>query len=144
MYSYSYTRHARAPAGVCFAVVSDPDLGARWISAAHEVEAVGPPGVGRILRSKVGLVGVNFTLESQVHRYEEPTAYGWSGDRPFHTAFDFAFTPADDGTDIGATVEVDPARFFKFGTGRIAAQTFARQFEGDLDRLVELIHERAG
>jgi carbon monoxide dehydrogenase subunit G len=144
LYTFDYTRTVAATPQECFDVTSDPDRGAEWVSMASRVDAEGPPGVGRTLKSKAGIIGVNFTVESHVHIYDEPGAYGWRGDKPFHAAFEFAFHELQPGeTRIDAKVDFDPGRFFKFGTGKLAASTFKHQFEGDLDRLVELIRGHA-
>lgn len=140
MYTFDYQRTVagRSPQD-CFDVVTNPDLGDKWVSMANDVRAEGPAGEGRKIISKAGLVGINFEVEAVVDAWDEPNEYGWKGDKPFYSKFHFVFTEEGDGTRIDANVEFDPGKFFKFGTGKVAAKTFGKQFEGDLDRLVKLI-----
>lgn len=140
MYEYDWTRTVPgATPQQCFDVVTDPDLADDWVSMANQVTAEGERGVGRVLHIRAGLIGVNINLEATVTDWDEPTTYAYGGEKPFHQHMRFTFTEDGDDTTMRCQVEFDPGKFFKFGTGKVAASTFARQFEGDLDRLAELI-----
>lgn len=140
MYEYDWTRTvAGASPQACFDVVTDPSRASEWVSMAQEVTAEGEPGVGRVLRINAGLLGVRIAMVATVTQWDEPTAYAYAGDKPFHQHMYFTFTEDGADTTLGCRVEFDPGRFFRLGTARVAATTFARQFEGDLDRLVTLI-----
>ena len=140
MYSYDWTRTVRgADPQRCFDVVTDPSRATEWVSMATEVTAEGDPGVGRVLRVKAGIIGVGLTLVATVDTWDEPTAYAYGGTTPFQQHMGFTFTPDGDDTTLACHVEFDPGRFFRFGTAKLAASTFARSFEGDLDRLVRII-----
>ena len=140
MYEYDWTRTVSgATPQQCFDVVSDPARAKDWVSMASEVRAEGEPGEGRVLHISAGLIGVTINLEATVTTWDEPTTYAYGGEKPFHQHMRFTFTPDGDDTALRCQVEFDPGKFFKFGTAKVAARTFAKQFEGDLDRLVRLI-----
>lgn len=140
MYEFDWTRTVEgATPRQCFDVVTDPDRATAWVSMASTVRAEGPPGVGRVLHIRAGLMGISLHLESTVTQWDEPSQYAYGGDKPFHQHMHFSFTEAGPDTQLRCRAEFDPGRFFKLGTGKVAARTFGRQFEGDLDRLVELI-----
>jgi hypothetical protein len=143
LYTYEYTRTVagRSPQE-CFDVVTDPSLGAEWVSMASEVRAEGEPGVGRKIISKAGLMGVHLEVPAVVHVYDEPTRYGWKSEKPVYSAFEFTFTPEGDDTRMDAKVDFDPGKIFKLGTGKVAAKKFGSDFDHDLDRLVALIQAR--
>lgn len=144
MYEFDWTRTVSgATPQQCFDVVADPDLATEWVSMASSVTAEGEPGEGRVLHIRAGLIGVSINLEATVTTWDEPTAYAYGGEKPFHQHMRFTFTPDGDDTTLRCQVEFDPGRFFKLGTGKVAAKTFGRQFEGDLDRLVELVQRRS-
>lgn len=140
MYEFDWTRTVTGvtPQG-CFDVVTDPDRASEWVSMASRVTAEGDPGVGRVLHIKAGLIGMTINIVATVTDWDEPTAYAYGGETPFHQHMRFTFTPDGDDTTMRCQVAFDPGRFFKLGTGKVAARTFGRQFEGDLDRLVVLI-----
>jgi hypothetical protein len=143
VYEYDWTRTVTgATPQQCFDVVTDPTRATEWVSMANEVRAEGDPGVGRVLHIRAGIIGVSLTLEATVDQWDEPTSYAYGGDKPFHQHMAFTFTEAGDGTTMRCRVEFDPGRFFRFGTGKVAASTFAKQFQGDLDRLVALIERQ--
>ena len=140
MYEFDWTRTVPgASPQQCFDVVTDPDLASEWVSMANSVTAKGGPGEGRVLHIKAGLIGVSINLESTVTTWDEPTAYAYGGEKPFHQHMRFTFAEDGDDTTMRCQVEFDPGKFFKFGTGKVAAKTFGKQFEGDLDRLVKVI-----
>ncbi len=140
MYEFDWTRTVRdATPQQCFDVVTDPTRATEWVSMASEVRAEGDPGVGRVLHIRAGLIGISMNLEATVTQWDEPTAYAYGGDTPFHQHMSFTFAEAGADTALRCQVEFDPGRYFKLGTGKVAAKTFGRQFEGDLDRLVALI-----
>lgn len=142
MYEFDWTRTVNgATPQQCFDVVTDPTRANEWVSMASSVTAEGEPGVGRILHIKAGLIGVSINLDATVTQWDEPAAYAYGGDKPFHQHMTFTFEPAGDDTTLHCRVEFDPGKFFKFGTGKLAAATFGKQFEGDLDRLVRLIEQ---
>lgn len=144
MYEYDWTRTVRgASPQQCFDVVTDPTRAREWVSMANDVTAEGGPGEGRVLHIRAGLIGVSIDLEATVTAWEEPTTYAYGGEKPFHQHMGFTFTPDGDDTTMRCQVEFDPGKFFRFGTAKVAAKTFAKQFEGDLDRLVELIQSDA-
>lgn len=140
MYEFDWTRTVRGvdPAG-CFAVVTDAERASEWVSLASSTHGEGPPGVGREIVVQAGIVGVHLTVRATVETWEEPTAYAFAGTTPFPTRMSFAFAPSGDGTTLRCTCSADPRRFFRLGTAGLAARTFARAFEGDLDRLVALV-----
>lgn len=127
----------------CFDVVTDPDLATEWVSMASSVTAEGDPGEGRVLHIRARIVGVSINLDATVTTWDEPTEYAYGGEKPFHQHMRFHFTEAADDTTMRCQVEFDPGKFFKLGTGKVAARTFGKQFEGDLDRLVDLIQRRS-
>ena len=140
MYEYDWTRTVSgATPQQCFDVVTDPTRAESWVSMASSVTAEGGPGEGRVLHIKAGLIGVSITLEATVTTWDEPTVYAYGGEKPFHQHMRFTFTPDGDDTTLRCQVEFDPGKFFKLGTAKVAARTFSKQFEGDLDRLVALI-----
>lgn len=137
----TFTVAERTPQEV-FDFVADPANGTAWVSAAKEVRAEGEPGVGRVFHAKAGFLGVSFDAEQQVTAYDPPEHYAWAGDKPFHAAYDFRFSPASDtGTQVTAVMETDPGKFFKVG-GRLVARQIAKQFRGDVNRLRELLEQR--
>lgn len=143
MYEYDWTRTvAGASPQQCFDVVTDPSRAEQWVSMATSVTAEGPAGEGRVLHIRAGLIGVSIHLEATVTTWDEPTAYAYGGEKPFHQHMAFTFTPQGGDTTMRCQVEFDPGRFFRLGTAKVAAKTFARQFQGDLDRLVELVESR--
>ena len=126
----SFSIRGRSPEEV-FDFISDPDHGADWVSAAREVWAEGEPGEGREIHAKAGLMGVSFEAVSVVTAHERPAHYAFAGDKPFHMGFDFRLSGTDDGTQVDATFDTDPGKFFKIG-GRMVAKTLEKQFKNDL------------
>lgn len=127
------TISGRSPQEV-FEYIENPDNGPEWTSAATEVRAEGDPGVGRKIFAKAGMMGVGFEVEQTVTAYEPHSRYAFSGEKPFHVAYDFTFTEDGDDTKVVATLEADPGKFFKIG-GKLIARQFKKQFKGDLERL---------
>jgi uncharacterized protein YndB with AHSA1/START domain len=117
-----------------FAYITDPDNAPRWLSSAKEVRAEGDPGVGRVLVAKAALFGASFEVRSKVTTWNEPTAYAWAGEQPFHTAFAFRFTETDDGVEVHGAAEADPGRFLPIG-GRLLGGRLRKQFENDVAAL---------
>ncbi len=135
-----FTINGKTPQEV-FDYIADPDHGTEWVSAAQEVRAEGEPGVGRKLIVKAGFMGVGIDAEQVVTDYEPGEHYAWSGDKPFHTLFDFRLAPADGGTAVTAVMEVDPGKFFKVG-GRLIAGRMEKQFKGDGKKLKQILESR--
>lgn len=130
----------RSPEEV-FDFLADPSNGPEWISAVSEAHAEGPPEVGRVLHARAGMLGLSFDVRSEVTAYERPVRYGWAGDAPFHTAFDFTLAPVDEGTQVHGTVEVDPGRFFPVG-GKLISRRLRKQFDQDVATLKRTLDAR--
>lgn len=121
-----------------FAYLSDPGHVPEWMSAAKESRTEGDPGVGCKLTLKAGMLGVSFNAEQAVTAYEPGRHYAWSGDKPFHAAYDFTLTAVDDGTQVTAVGEADPGSFFKVGGGMVGHQ-LKKEFHGDNARLKKVL-----
>jgi uncharacterized protein YndB with AHSA1/START domain len=140
----STSREANAPREVCWAILTDPDRGADWLTFADEVRAEGDPGIGQVLVAKGALIGVPIHARSEVHRYDEPSAFGWRGEEPFPTSVVVELEDLEDGrTKLTTTLEADPGRFFPVGK-KMAMRTIRKQFSRSADQLVELAEAEAG
>jgi uncharacterized protein YndB with AHSA1/START domain len=138
------TREAAAPPAVCWAILTDPDRGAEWLTFADEVRAEGERGVGQRLIAKGSLLGVPIHARSEVHRFEEPWAFGWRGDEPFPTSVVIELEELEGGrTKLTTTLEADPGRFFPVGR-KMAMRAIRKQFSRSADNLVELAEAEAG
>ncbi len=96
----------------CFEYVGDADNGTEWNSFAKEVIAHGEEGLGRIVETRVGFVGITFGINGEVTTYEPYSRYGVTSTFPFHAELGATFTAQGSDTLVDSYFQIEPGKFF--------------------------------
>lgn len=134
----------KRPVEDVFAVLTDPTLSSRWSANAIKSELItpGPPGVGSRRRALAkGPFGGTMENVMEVTELEpnrkvalELVSAPWGGTgRTWYT-----FTPADGGTRVDWTWEMEPAGVWKLIVPAFVPM-FRRLFQRDLDNLKRMM-----
>ena len=131
------------PLEIVFAMVSNYQNSALWVSGALEHQQItpGPIGVGTVIRTRGHFMGQQIETTRTISLYEPPVRYGFSSayqQVPFTNTF--VFEPVPNGTRLTATVEGEPTGLYKAAMPLIL-NLIRQQLEGDLRRLKKLLEE---
>jgi len=132
------------PLEIVFAMVSNYQNSALWVSGALEHQKItpGPIGVGTVIRTRGRFMGQQVEATRTVVAYEPPMRYAFRSayqQVPFTTLFVFEAIP--NGTRLTATVEGEPTGLYKAAMPLIF-NLIRQQMEGDLRRLKKLLEEQ--
>jgi len=131
------------PVEAVFALVSNYQNSALWVSGAleHRKISPGPIGVGTVIHTTGHFMGQRVETTRTVIAYEPNAHYAFRSEYrqvPFTTSF--VFEPIQNGTQLTATVEGEPAGLYKAAMPLILS-AIRQQLEGDLHRLKKLLEE---
>jgi hypothetical protein len=96
----------------CFAYVGDVSNGTEWNSFVKEVIAHGEEGIGRVVESRIGFVGITFGVKGEVTEYEKDVLYAVTSSFPFRAVLRARYSPEGDGTRVHSEFEIEPGKFF--------------------------------
>jgi uncharacterized protein YndB with AHSA1/START domain len=135
----------KRPVEDVFAVLSNPENSPKWSSASLEakITSAGTFGVGSTARTVSKVLGRRLESEMELTEFEPNrkfAAHSKSG--PFPVQLSMTFQGTEGGTRVNATIEGEPAGFFKLAEPLIV-RTVKRQLQSDLDNLKDLMEANA-
>ncbi len=135
---YELSRSLRAPVATCWELITEPERAPEWMTLVTHAEAEGPPGLGRVINARGGLLGITTSTRQTVHLWEPERRYGWHGDDPFPLVVECTLEPLDDGTEFRVEAGAEPGRFFPVARS-VVRRAVRSQLHRSADRFQHLV-----
>ncbi len=125
---------AGVTAAQCFAYLGDPANGTEWNSFAKEVIAHGEEGLGRVVETRVGFLGITFGVNGTCTEWELDTRYALTTRFPFHAVIGASFEEEVGGTRVHSFFQIEPGKFFPVPK-LVLRRALKMQFDKDVKQL---------
>ncbi len=133
-----YTAQIERPIEIVCAAVTDINQISRWFSV-KEVRNIseGPLEVGTKFQVVTEFMGSDHVIDYQVTDYEPCKKFIYASDGAYPTEVKMMLEPIDDGTALTFEFSVKVSRLL----APIIKEPLRKQTRGDVERLVEMLHE---
>lgn len=136
--SHELSRELAAPPSACWRLLTDVERAPEWLTVVDSARAEGPPGEGRIIHARGGMLGISTGARQVVHLWEPERRYGWRGEEPFPLVVECTLDEIDAGTRFAVHAHARPGRFFPVA-GTVLRRAVRSHLTRSADRFQRLV-----